>query len=421
MRGSSAAVFLGAVLMTLPLAPSYLHAQIPRIISYQGVLTDTTGHPKTDGTYDFTFALYTAEAGGSPIWSESKSLSVHGGLFATHLGDRVAFSDDVRFDRPYWLGLQVGDDILSPRLELSAVGYSLNSVHASRSDTSSYAADAARADTALYAMNTAATFGSATSNNAVVENYNSIVAPGKKEPANIISGVTLSNSTVSDVGSAQNSPALTFSATSWNPTTSRSENSTWSIHRWGYSTSGTSGAVLTFTVERPDPVTISPVAFDEAGRVVLGYIKAVNSTYFGFSGEDFGQWSVILAGPTVVGWPETGVKSDLRVTGATRIDGGLQVGVPGDAVKSDLHVTGNTSMDGFLSSAQNAGSATFGAGDSVVVSFVGLTASAGAVATFAEAPAVNNPIFTDNIQPGRITFKSTGNSGKRFWYWLLMR
>jgi hypothetical protein len=421
MRASSAAVFLAAVLTTLSLAPSYLHAQIPRFISYQGVLTDTTGHPKPDGTYDFSFALYTAEAGGSPIWSESKSLRVHGGLFATLLGDRVPFSDDVRFDRPYWLGLQVGNDILSPRLQLSAVGYSLNSAHASRSDTSNYAADAARADTALYAVNTAATFGSATSNNAVVENYNAIVAPGTKKPANITSGLTLRNSTGSDVGSAQNSPALTFSATSWNPTTFRSENSTWSIHRWGYSTSGTSGAVLTFTVERPDPVTISPVAFDEAGRVLLGYTKAVNSTYFGFSGEDFGQWSVILAGPTVVGWPENGVKSNLRVTGATSMDGGLEVGFPGLAVKSDLHVTGNTSTDGFLSSSKNAGSATFGVGDSVVVFFDGLTVSAGAVATFAEAPAVNNPIFTDNVQPGRITFKSTGNSGKRIWYWLLMR
>jgi hypothetical protein len=195
----------------------------------------------------------------------------------------------------------------------------------------------------------------------------------------------------------------------------------WSIHRWGYSTPGTSGAVLTFTVERPDPLTISPVAFDEVGRILLGYTKPLTSTYLGFSGEDFGQWSVILAGPTVVGWPETGVKSDLRVTGATRIDGGLVVGLPGNPVKSDLRVTGNTSMDGFLASSQNAGSATFGVGDSVVVFCAGLTASAGAVATFAEPPAVNNPIFTDNIQVGRITFKSTGNGGKRFWYWLLMR
>ena len=421
MRGSSSAVFLAALLMWLSLAPSRVSAQIPRVISYQGVLTDTTGHPKPDGTYDFTFALYTAATGGSPIWSESKSLSIHGGLFATLLGDHASFSDSVGFDRSYWLSVQVGNDILSPRLQLSAVGYSLNSAHSSRSDTSKYAAGAARADTALYAVNTAATFGSATSDNAVVENYNAIVAPATSQPANIISGMTLRNSTVSSFYAAQNSPALTFSATSWNPTAVKSEVSTWSIHRWGFITDGTAGAVLAFTVQRPGPLTITPVAFDEGGRVLLGYTQPLSSTYLGFRGEDFGQWNVILAGPTVVGWPETGLESDLRVTGTTRIDGGLVVGLPDNGVKSDLRVTGKATLDGFVSSSHNAGSATFGAGDSVVVLIDGLSGSAGAVATFAEAPAVNNPIFTDNIQAGQITFKSTGNSGKRFWYWIVLR
>ena len=420
MRRFSSAVFLVA-LLTLSLAPSILHAQIPRVISYQGVLTDTTGHPKPDGTYDFTFSLYTAATGGSPIWSESKSLLIQSGLFVTLLGDHASLSDSVRFDRPYWLNVQVGNDILSPRLQLSAVGYSLNSMHASRSDTSNYTAGAARADTALYAVNTAATFGSATSDNSVVENYNAIVAPTAGHPANIISGMTLRNSTVSDVNSAQNSPALTFSATSWNPTDFKSEVSTWSIHRWGFITKGTAGAALAFTVQRPGPLTMTPVVFDEGGRVLLGYIQPLSSTYSGFRGEDFGQWNVILAGSTVVGWPESGVRSDLRVTGTTRTDGGLVVGLPDNGVKSDLRVTGKAILDGFVSSSRSAGSAILGAGDSVVVFIDGLTSSAGAVATFAEAPAANNPIFTDNIQAGQITFKSTGNSGKRFWYWIVMQ
>ena len=407
MRRSSSVVFLATVLMTLSLAPSYLHGQIPRTISYQGVLTDTTGHPKADGTYGFTFAFYTAATGGSPIWSESKSLSIHGGLFATLLGDHVVFPDSVRFDRQYWLAVQVGNDILSPRLQLNAAAFSLNSAHASR------------ADTALYALNTTAIFGSPTSNDVVVQNYNGIVAPDMHAPANITSGVTLRNSKASDFGWAQNSPALTFSATSWNPTSNRSELSTWSIHRWGFSTSGTAGAVLAFTVQRPDPLTISPVAFDEGGRVLLGYNKAQTPTYLGFGGEDFGQWNVILAGPTVVGWPENDVKSDLRVTGTTTMDGGLWVGAPGGG--ADLHVTGKSTLDGLVSSSNNAGSATFGAGDSVVIFIAGLTASAGAVATFAEAPTVNNPIFTDNIQTGQVTFKSFGNGGKKFWYWIVMR
>jgi hypothetical protein len=420
MRGSSSAVILAAVLTILFFAPSFLQAQIPQVISYQGVLADTTGRPQPDGTYNFKFSLYTTVTGGLPIWSESKSLSVRGGLFATLLGDRVPFSDSVRFERSYWLSVQVGDDILSPRLQFSSVGYSLNSVHATRSDTSSYSSGASRSDTALYALNSTSIFGSETSNIPVTVHFNDIT-PHKDQSANITSGLTLKNSTASVSDASQNSPALTFSATSWNPTTFSSELSSWSIHRWGFPTAGTAGAVLAFTVQRPDPLTITPVAFDEAGRVLLGYTKQVVPTYLGFSGEDFGKWSVILAGKTVVGWPQSGIKSDLYVTGMTQMEGGVTVGQPENGIKSNLHVTGNTSMDGFLSSSQNAGSATFGEGDSVVVLFDGLSGSAGAVATFAQAPAVNNPIFTDNIQPGRITFKSTGNNGKRFFYWLLMR
>jgi hypothetical protein len=38
-----------------------LVAQIPRNISYQGILTDSLGNPKPDGKYKFTFRLYTSQ------------------------------------------------------------------------------------------------------------------------------------------------------------------------------------------------------------------------------------------------------------------------------------------------------------------------------------------------------------------------
>ncbi|MFZ0454053.1 MAG: hypothetical protein WAM24_09880, partial [Ignavibacteriaceae bacterium] len=68
-------------------------AQIPRTISYQGVLTDTTGNPKPDGNYSFTFSLYESSKGGNIIWSETKTLIVTKGLFSTLLGDQTPFSD----------------------------------------------------------------------------------------------------------------------------------------------------------------------------------------------------------------------------------------------------------------------------------------------------------------------------------------
>ncbi|MEW6042209.1 MAG: hypothetical protein AB1633_11880, partial [Elusimicrobiota bacterium] len=54
-------------------------AQIPKRISYQGVLTDTAGNPKADGQYSFMFSLYDSVSSPTPIWSETKTINVKSG------------------------------------------------------------------------------------------------------------------------------------------------------------------------------------------------------------------------------------------------------------------------------------------------------------------------------------------------------
>jgi len=108
--------------------PCISEAQIPRTLSYQGVLSDSTGLPKSDGPYTFTFSLYDTSVQGAPIWTETKTLDVKRGLFSTVLGDEIPFGIAVKFDRPYWLGLQVeAEPELFPRIPLTSVGYSFNS------------------------------------------------------------------------------------------------------------------------------------------------------------------------------------------------------------------------------------------------------------------------------------------------------
>lgn len=178
------------------------------------------------------------------------------------------------------------------------------------------------------------TLGSLDSNSVFTQYYNNIIAPPPGKGANVVPGIHLINNapaTLSIPSKAQNSPSISFTANSWNPYSQKSESRTWSIHDWGFSTLGTGvGGVLTFTVERPnpvgDPITLSPVAFDEAGRVLLGYTSQTDPKHYGFSGEDFGQWGIILAGKTVVGWPENrGITSDFVVTGKTDLYGNLTV------------------------------------------------------------------------------------------------
>ncbi len=127
------------LVLTLCLSVPYAPAQIPRTLSYQGILSDTLGTPKPDGLYAITFRLYDAPSGGTLLWVETQSLQVRRGLFSAVLGSQTPFPSSLAFERQYWLGIQVSPEPeLLPRIALSAVGYSLNSL---------------RADTARVALN----------------------------------------------------------------------------------------------------------------------------------------------------------------------------------------------------------------------------------------------------------------------------
>ena len=151
---SRTAILIGfALLLAIPFA---LQAQIPRTLSYQGIVTDAAGEIKPDGPYSFTFRLYDVSSGGTALWTESKTLTVKDGLFSTALGDQVVFPAALIFDQPYWLGIQVGSESeLSPRIPLMSVGYSFTALradsarHATRADTAAYAATIELADGAV--------------------------------------------------------------------------------------------------------------------------------------------------------------------------------------------------------------------------------------------------------------------------------
>ena len=129
--------FVSLFMLLFLLIPSLTFSQIPKQLSYQGILTDTAGNAKLDGEYNFTFRLYESNTGGSAVWNETKTLSIKKGLFSTNLGDQTLFGNNVKFDKPYWLSIQIGDEVeLSPRITINSVGYSISSIN---SDTADYA------------------------------------------------------------------------------------------------------------------------------------------------------------------------------------------------------------------------------------------------------------------------------------------
>lgn len=102
-----------------------LQAQIPKLISYQGLLADDGGVALTDGDYSITVNLYDAAQGGAPLWSETRTVTLAGGIFNVLLGEITPL--DLPFDKMYYLATSIGGIELSPRTAMAASPYALNS------------------------------------------------------------------------------------------------------------------------------------------------------------------------------------------------------------------------------------------------------------------------------------------------------
>jgi hypothetical protein len=99
-------------------------AQVPRTISYQGVLTAKAGTPIPDGKHVLLLALYATRTGAVVLYSKQDTVTTTNGYFSTLL-DSIPTA--VTFNGPMWLGVSVdGGSELSPRGPLTAAPYSLN-------------------------------------------------------------------------------------------------------------------------------------------------------------------------------------------------------------------------------------------------------------------------------------------------------
>lgn len=115
-------------LLVLLLIVAISYAAIPRVISYQGRITnDGTGDPLPDGLYSVTFRLFADETGGVALWTDNyPTLSIVNGLYAVMLGSNTPFPTAVDFANQYWLEVQVSATTLEPRYRMGASPYALS-------------------------------------------------------------------------------------------------------------------------------------------------------------------------------------------------------------------------------------------------------------------------------------------------------
>jgi hypothetical protein len=123
---STMLLLLGGLLLTPPLAAQ---TPPPRILSYQGVLSDSRRTAVVDGTYSLTFRIYDVESGGTPLWEEKNDVQTIDGIFETILGSKTPLL--LPFDKSYWIALQLqGEQEMTPRVRFVSSPYSFRAFEA---------------------------------------------------------------------------------------------------------------------------------------------------------------------------------------------------------------------------------------------------------------------------------------------------
>lgn len=126
-------VILSVIIFILVLSFNYVLADVPKMINYQGKLTDSTGAligDKENPAYlSMQFTIYTDSIDGISLWTETQdSVRVEYGIFSVLLGGVHPIPDSVFSGEIRYLGVKAGDDAeMTPRKAIVSVGYAYRS------------------------------------------------------------------------------------------------------------------------------------------------------------------------------------------------------------------------------------------------------------------------------------------------------
>src|SRR5579872_4504925 len=82
---------------------------VPRVISYQGVVHDNNGSLLSDGNYQIVASFYDDALGTSKIWQGKYTVTVSQGTFNVMLGSGDSPLPALKaMNKPIWVGIQVG-------------------------------------------------------------------------------------------------------------------------------------------------------------------------------------------------------------------------------------------------------------------------------------------------------------------------
>jgi hypothetical protein len=126
--------FLFILFISLIIFPTILFAEVPKMMNYQGILTDSKGVIVPDGKYKIVFRIYSTKTGGNPLWEEEREVEVKSGLFNLLLGEVNPLSQDIFKEANRYLSLEIDGKELLPRQKIVTVAYSFISAKAEDAD-----------------------------------------------------------------------------------------------------------------------------------------------------------------------------------------------------------------------------------------------------------------------------------------------
>ena len=111
--------------------------EVPPLITVQGYLTNAEGNAVPNAEYSAIFSIYNVDAGGTQLWTETRTIGTVDGVFSIILGNNSPLPGDIFGSTTLFLGIAVaGDPELTPRQRLVTSPYAFRALNA---DTAAYA------------------------------------------------------------------------------------------------------------------------------------------------------------------------------------------------------------------------------------------------------------------------------------------
>ncbi len=99
---------------------------IPRVMSYQGLLTSADGQPVPNGSHQLTIRLFSDAQGENPsVWEDNFTVVTNNGLFSILLGSQSPLPEASVMSQPLWVGVTVDSTELRPFSQLAASPYAI--------------------------------------------------------------------------------------------------------------------------------------------------------------------------------------------------------------------------------------------------------------------------------------------------------